>query len=447
MSINRKKLFGTDGIRGTPGKSPLTQQEIEKIGRSFAAFLVAGARVLCCMDTRATSAGLLSGLKTGLLSSGADVLDAGVLNTPAAAYLTLKLKAGGAAIVSASHNPAEENGIKFFTAQGTKLSESQEQKIEGLFFSGKNLEAGKYGRQGEEKPLSKALDTYAEFACSTARQPGFGSLKAALDCANGAAYMSAPRIMQKLGVKLSVINNLPDGGNINSNCGSEHPEGLAKRVVMEKADLGIALDGDADRAVLVDEKGSVLTGDQLLGIAAISMAKKGTLAKKKVVVTHYSNYGLEQSLAWHGIKVIRSDVGDQKVASEMRKHGLSLGGEQSGHVIFAGIMPTGDGIITALQIMNVMREEGKTLSELALQIKLLPQAMLNVPIKQKKPIRQLELHKAIHAAQKELGSQGRVFVRYSGTQSLLRVMVEGKSEKQINNISKELAEKAKKELG
>ncbi len=439
---NGAKLFGTDGIRGTPGKSPLTQQGIERIGRSFAAFLGAEARVLCCMDTRATSAGVLSTLKAGLLLSGADVLDAGVLNTPAAAYLTLKLKAGGAAIVSASHNPAEENGIKFFTAQGTKLSGAQEKNIEELFFSGKNLEAGK---QGEEKPLSKALDTYAEFACSTVRQ--IGSLKAVLDCANGAAYMAAPRIMQKLGVNLAVINAEPDGSNINKGCGSENPKGLAKKVVSEEADLGIALDGDADRAVLVDEKGSVLTGDQLIGIAAISMAKKGSLRKKAVVVTHYSNYGLEKTLAEHGIKAIRSDVGDQNVASEMRKHGLNLGGEQSGHVIFADIMPTGDGIITALQIINVMREEGKKLSELAQQIQLLPQAMINVPVRQKKPIQQLELHKAIQAAQKGLGSQGRIFVRYSGTQSLLRIMVEGKSEKQINSISQELAEQAKKELG
>ncbi|MBI2142609.1 phosphoglucosamine mutase, partial [Candidatus Woesearchaeota archaeon] len=246
---------------------------------------------------------------------------------------------------------------------------------------------------------------------------------------------------------LAVINNLPDGSNINAGCGSEHPEGLAKTVIREKADLGIALDGDADRAVLVDENGSILTGDQLLGIAAISMAKKGALSKKAIVATHYSNYGLEQSLAKQGIKVIRSDVGDQKVASEMRKHGLNLGGEQSGHVIFADIMPTGDGIITALQIMRIMAEEGKKLSALAQQIRLLPQAMINVPVRKKKPIQKLELNKAISAAQEELGSQGRVFVRYSGTQSLLRIMVEGKSEKQINNVSKELAEKAKKELG
>ncbi len=447
MKTDRAKLFGTDGIRGTLGKSPLTQQEIERIGQSFAGFLGTGVKVLCCMDTRATSAGVLSSLKAGLLSSGADVLDAGILNTPAAAYLTLKLKAGGAAIVSASHNPAGENGIKFFTAQGTKLSEEQEQEIEELFFSGKKLEAGKQGEQGEEKPILNALDMYAEFACSAARHNGFVSVKAALDCANGAAYMSAPRVMQKLGVNLAVINNLPDGSNINAGCGSEHPEGLAKTVIREKADLGIALDGDADRAVLVDENGSILTGDQLLGIAAISMAKKGALSKKAIVATHYSNYGLEQSLAKQGIKVIRSDVGDQKVASEMRKHGLNLGGEQSGHVIFADIMPTGDGIITALQIMRIMAEEGKKLSALAQQIRLLPQAMINVPVRKKKPIQKLELNKAISAAQEELGSQGRVFVRYSGTQSLLRIMVEGKSEKQINNVSKELAEKAKKELG
>ncbi len=427
------RLFGTDGIRGNPEESPI--RETKWIGASFGMFLGRGKKVLVCRDTRESGETIQKKFVSGLISSGIEVLDAGILNTPAAAYMVKKLALDGAGVVTASHNPAPENGIKFFNSKGQKLSEKDEERIEELFFSNKESDLAKGTLKGVE-PIE-----YVEFAKSMCPK----GMKVVVDCANGAAYKTALAIFNP--VKAIIINNNPNGKNINSNCGSEHPEKLASRVIREKADLGVALDGDGDRAVLVDEKGNVLNGDHVIGIAAIGLAREGKLQKNSIVVTHYSSYGLEKTLGKLGIEVIRSDVGDQKVASEMDKKGLNLGGEQSGHIIFSEILPTGDGIITALIIMQIMKSQGKKLSELAAQITMVPQKMINVKVKEKKPLESVLLSKSIKEAKDILEGKGRVFVRYSGTQNLLRIMVEGENEKQINKIAQELAKEAENELG
>ncbi len=426
------QLFGTDGIRGNPDESPI--KDAKQIGASFGSFIGRGKKVLVCRDTRESGETIQKKFVSGLVFAGIEVLDAGILNTPAAAYLVKKLVLDGAAIISASHNPAPENGIKFFNSKAQKLSEQEEERIESIFFSNKEINS--------EKGNVKAVESeeYVEFAKGICPK----GLRIVVDCANGAAYKTALSIFKP--IKAVVINNKPNGKNINSNCGSEHPENLARIVVREKADLGLALDGDGDRAVLVDEKGQVLDGDCVIGIAAIGLAREGKLAKNTVVVTHYSNYGLEKTLNKLGMQVIRSDVGDQKVAAEMRKHSLNLGGEQSGHIIFSDLLPTGDGILTALMIMQIMKAHGKKLSELASQISKVPQKMINVKVAQKKPI-EGNLSKSIREAEEILEGKGRVYVRYSGTQNLLRIMVEGENEKQINKIAQELSKEAENELG
>ncbi|MBI3033733.1 phosphoglucosamine mutase [Candidatus Woesearchaeota archaeon] len=437
------RLFGTDGIRGKPNKSPLTPQEIARIGQSFARSIGKAPRILACRDTRESGAMIQAAVTAGLASAGADVFDAGVLNTPAAAYIAKAMKMDAAVVISASHNPADENGIKFFTGSGAKLTEKQEAEIEQAYFSNKGMSASKTGLVHN---FIGAGTRYIDFA----RQAFGDSVKginAVIDCSNGAAYLVAPRIMDELGIKVKAISAEPDGFNINRECGSEHPEKLRQAVLKAGADIGVAFDGDADRAMLIDEEGTILSGDQLIGIAAIHMAKKKTLANSRVIVTHYSNYGLEETLKKYSIGTIRCEVGDQKVAAAMAAHGCNLGGEQSGHIIFSDIMPTGDGIITALQMMRIMKSEGKKLSELARIIEKLPQAIVSIPVREKKEIEGLRLAQSISEAEKLLEGSGRVYVRYSGTQSLLRIMVEGKNEKQINKIAQELARLAKSELG
>ncbi len=434
-------LFGTDGIRGTPNRSPLTAEQIVRIGQAYATFLNQG-KVFLCRDTRSSGIMMKSAIVAGLSSAGSEVLDAGILNTPAAAYLTRNLRLDGAVVISASHNPSEENGIKFFTGKGRKLNSLQEKKIEEIYNSNRTLDAAGIGQISS---IETAKNRYVNFASATVNP--LEGIKAVVDCSNGAAYETAPMTLAKSKVQFIALNTNPDGYNINKGCGSEHPKEMAKQVVKEKADIGIALDGDADRVVLADETGKIISGDQLIGIAAISMSKKGKLKKNAVVVTHYSNFGLEKALNNNGINVIRSNVGDQAVAEKMEKQGINLGGEQSGHVIFSQVHTTGDGILTALQIMKIMKEENKKLSELAGQIMLMPQVMLNVKVKNKKPIEETNLKKAIEKVKQELEGTGRVFIRYSGTQSLLRIMVEGKNEKQINKLAQELARNAEKELG
>lgn len=435
-------IFGTDGIRGTPGKSPLTAEEILKIGRAFSCFLGKNPRILVGRDPRKTGFMMQSAAMAGITSAGGEVYDAGMMPTPAAAYVANSMKMDGAIVISASHNPADENGLKFFIGKGTKLPVKAEEEIEKIF---------REDRKGEE-PIGRihsfhgSESRYLDFVKQKFLLKVEG-IKAVIDCANGAASEIAPQILEELGVELEKINCEPDGTNINQECGSEHPEKMAEAVLKEKAQIGIALDGDADRVMISDEKGNLLTGDQLIGMAAIHMARSGRLQSQSIVATHYSNYGLESSLSKYGIKVARSDVGDRAVAAEMEKRKTNLGGEQSGHIIFGDMMPTGDGLLTAMHIMEIIKKEGKPLSELASAISKLPQKMINVEVREKKPIESLQLSQKIREAEKVLEGAGRVLVRYSGTQSLLRIMVEGKNEKQINSIAQELAKEAKKEIG
>ncbi|MBI2133485.1 phosphoglucosamine mutase [Candidatus Woesearchaeota archaeon] len=430
------RLFGTDGIRGIPGKSPLTEKEVCRIAQAFISH-IGKEKTILCTDTRSSGKAISEAVQEGLVSSGIEVYNMGILSTPAASYLSKKLDSA-AIVVSASHNPAQENGLKFFAPDGKKLSEHDEEMIEEIFHSKKELGSK---IRGKVRYLKSAVSHYLEFTRCDLK-----GLKIALDCANGAAYDIGPEIFLMSGAETIVTNNKPDGKNINMKCGSEHSEGLREIVLKQKADIGIALDGDGDRVVLIDETGGTLDGDKIIGIAAISLARKGLLKKNKIVVTHYSNYGLDKSLAKYGIGVVRTDVGDRTVAHEMDLLGVNLGGEMSGHVILNEILPTGDGIITAIQIMQIMLEDGKKLSDLACQIEKLPQKTINVPVREKRPIDKLGIAKSIEVAAKLLEGKGRVYVRYSGTQNVLRIMVEGESEKQINRIALEIAKEAEKEL-
>ncbi len=432
-------LFGTDGIRGELGKSPLTDGEVRLIGRSYASFLKPAAKVLVCRDTRSSGIRLRLALCQGLMESGTQVFDMGVLTTPAAAFLAARLASDGCIVVSASHNPAAENGLKFLTGNGAKLPEKDEARVESL------LASGRFRKLPGSIRRVRMVDEYVD--CLSRRFTGLKGTRPVVDCANGSSSSIAPAVLSRLGIKAWFINNKPDGRNINLDCGSEHPEAMRRQVMKEKADLGIAFDGDADRALLCDEKGGLLSGDQLIGIIAIHLKKRGELPGNAVVVTHYSSFGLERSLSEHGIRVFRSDVGDRNVADELRKRRLALGGEQSGHIIIATFLPTGDGLAASLKIMQIMAEKGLKLSLLASQIKKTPQAMLNVPVARKPKLEKTELAGETRKASAELGTTGRVFVRYSGTQDLIRIMVEGESEKQINRIAQILAAQASRELG
>ena len=429
-------LFGTDGIRGLPGQGYLKGEEIVKVAGAFSKFLGKNSKVGLCRDTRASGPDMESSVISGLTLAGSDAYSFGVLNTPAAAFLSKTLGLDGVIIVSASHNPANENGLKFFSGRGTKLSVGDEEEIEKIYLGQrvKNSKAGKI------HPSEEKIGKYVDFAVSTSNKL---KLKAVLDCSNGAAYKTAPEIFKKIGLEITILNDKPNGKNINDNCGSEHPESLQAAVRKSKADVGIALDGDADRTLLVDETGKVLTGDQLIGLCALSMKKRGKLAKNKVVVTHYSNFGLEKALSESGISVVRADVGDRAVAEMMTKVGANLGGEQSGHLIFSDLMPTGDGILTAIQVLNVITQEKLPLSKLASRIVKVPQVLINVDVLEKKPYPKLEKEIALLSK----GFDGRIFVRYSGTQNMIRIMVEGKSEKQINDAAQKLAREAREELG
>ena len=420
-------FFGTDGIRGVPGKPPLTFENIELAGSAFASFLGKQPKIVVAMDTRESG----KVVKLHLVSKmNAAVFDVGVVPTAAAAYLVRQLKADGGIVISASHNPANDNGLKFFNSKGEKITGEDQSKVERLM---KKVTPA----SPTISHVSNQRERYLEFAKSFCTS--LKGVKLCVDAANGAAYQVGPAIFKGLGATVFETGISPDGLNINDKVGSEHPGNVKALVRHEKAFAGIALDGDADRLVLVDEHGEILNGDHLLGILALDLNERGLC--NAVVATHYSNLGLEDFLKKKGIDLIRTEVGDHHVLEKMRELGLAIGGEQSGHIILHEV-GTADGIITALSILRIARKSGLPISKLAKDIVMFPQVTINVPVKSKKPLESLKLSSTAKSY-----PDLRILIRYSGTQDLLRIMVEGKSEKKINEVSKFLAGEAKKELG
>lgn len=445
-----RRYFGTDGIRGTANVEPLTPVTILRLAQAAALELGGGEgplKVLIGHDTRASREMIESALIAGLVSMGADVLLAGVIPTPAVAYLTQKFGAQAGIAITASHNPWQDNGIKFFRADGFKLDDEIEARIEARLSAAEAPPSG--GRIGRVRYIDDADTRYIAAACETLPE-GFSlhGMKIALDCANGAAFRTTPGALGRLGAKVVIGHAEPDGENINRDCGSTHPEAIAELVRATGAQLGISHDGDADRLILCDEQGEIVDGDELLAIVALDHLRRGALAQQTLVATVMSNFGLEEALAPAGGKVVRSAVGDRYVLAEMLSRGLNVGGEQSGHVIFLDHSTTGDGLVAALQILRVMVETGQPLSELQRVLVKYPQAQRNLRVRTKPPLETLPATQAaIAAAEAHLGDRGRVLVRYSGTEPKVRILVEGREAAQIEALADGIAAALQAEIG
>ncbi|HEY8393876.1 MAG TPA: phosphoglucosamine mutase [Thermaerobacter sp.] len=450
------RLFGTDGVRGV-ANDDLSPELALRLGRAAAAVLAQAAggrpRVLMGRDTRASGDLLEAALAAGLMSAGADVVPLGVITTPGVAFLTAQLGATAGAVISASHNPPEYNGIKFFSAEGRKLPDALEEEIESLIAAepsagaGAGLPAPVGGAVGRRQPEAAAAERYIEHLRSVVRSDLRG-LRVVVDCAHGAAYRLAPEVWRRLGVRLTVLNDRPDGTNINVDCGSTSPEKLAEAVVREGADLGVAYDGDGDRVIAVDERGRVVDGDAILAVLARDLLARDALPHRTVVATVMSNLGLERALAAAGARLVRTKVGDRYVFEAMEAGGYVLGGEQSGHIILRQYAQTGDGILTGLVLADVMVRSGKPLSELASVVQPVPQVLVNVRVARKDGWEQEPaIRTAIRRAEERLGDAGRVLVRASGTEPLIRVMVEGDDEALVRELAGEIAGAVRHALG
>lgn len=442
-----RKLFGTDGVRGEANVYPITAEIALKIGQAAAKVFrnkKGRAKILIGKDTRVSGYMIEYALTSGICSKGVDVLLVGPMPTPAIAHLTKSFAADCGIVISASHNSYEDNGIKFFGPDGFKLDDETEKEIEDLALNN-NFDTSEFtgDKIGKAHRIDDAAGRYIEFAKSSVRNNTLNGLKIVVDCANGAAYKIAPMIFDELGAQVIVINNRPNGTNINYNCGATHPEVIKRAVKQVKADVGIALDGDADRVIMVDEEGKELDGDNILAIAADYFKRKNNLPSNTVVATVMSNLGLKKFLENKEINFVETKVGDRYVVEEMRKNNYAIGGEQSGHIIFSKYTTTGDGTITALQILNIMKREGKKLSELRNLLHRYPQVIINIPVNVKKPIEDMTSLQTMIKNYESL--DGRILIRYSGTENLCRVMLEGKNKKEITEIAEKLAKEIRKE--
>jgi len=447
------KLFGTDGIRGIANEYPMTPEMAVIIGKSVALkFKNEGElnSIIIGRDTRLSGNMLELALITGISSLGVNVLLSNVIPTPGVAFLTSSLKANAGIVISASHNPFYDNGIKIFNRYGYKLSDKSEAEIEKLILDN-NL--GVYDKPinyiGSVRQVKDPLIKYS-YLLKKALPDEYSlkGIKIIIDCSNGATFKIAPDLFSDLGAEIIPLNISPDGTNINDNCGSEHTENVIKKVLEKKADIGIAFDGDGDRLVAVDENGNILSGDKILAISAIIMKGKGMLANNHVVSTVMSNMGLVSLFKEKGINHTMSQVGDRYVMQEMIKTGAILGGEDSGHIIFSDCQTTGDGMLTALKLIQFMKEESKPLSELGKIMTVYPQVLMNIDVSHKPDINDVpELADAVKHVENILGEKGRVLIRYSGTQPLCRVMVEGQSQGEIEKLCGFLADKVKEFVG
>jgi len=449
-----KKLFGTDGVRGVANVYPMTIEMAMQLGRA-AAYIFKSTnkrrhRIVIGKDTRLSGYMLENALVAGICSMGVDVLLVGPLPTPGIANITSSMRADAGVVISASHNAFQDNGIKFFSPDGFKLPDEIELKIERLIETNKidslrptATEVGKAFR------IDDAAGRYIVYLKNTFPQDmDLSGLKIVLDCANGAAYKVAPAVFEELGAEVIPLGVKPNGTNINAGCGSLHPEVISEAVKQHRADIGIALDGDADRVIVCDEFGNEVDGDHIMAICATDMIKRNVLNQKTLVATVMSNMGLDIAVRKAGGKIVKTSVGDRYVVEEMRNSGYNLGGEQSGHMIFLDYNTTGDGILSALQLLAVMRREGKQLSELAEVMIPLPQVLVNTRVCEKKDIMTIEpVAKAIRDVESKLGNEGRVLIRYSGTEPLLRVMLEGQDKYEITSWANEIADLVKLHIG
>ncbi|MBQ3032772.1 MAG: phosphoglucosamine mutase [Deferribacterales bacterium] len=445
-----RKYFGTDGVRGRANIEPLTADFAIKLGRAAAGLFKNNSdthrKIVIGKDTRLSCYMFENALVAGICSAGIDAVMVGVLPTPAIAFLTKSLRADAGVVISASHNPYYDNGIKFFNANGYKLADVTELEIERMIDEGEpKLSSEKIGKASR---IETAIGRYVEFVKNTfSKSIDLKGLKIVLDCANGAAYRVAPMALKELGAELVLLNVEPNGTNINHNCGAVHPENMAAEVVKHGAHIGISFDGDADRVMFADERGCIVDGDKIMGVCALEMMKENRLNNNSIVATVMSNIGFERSMNKQGISLIRSDVGDRYVMEAMAKHGCNLGGEQSGHLIFSDYNTTGDGLISAMQLLSSIIKSGKNLSELASFIETYPQVLKNASVKCKIPIDNLKNTSIlIKNAEDKLSSSGRVLVRYSGTENKIRVMIEGRDQSLIDTMASEIAESAVKEI-
>jgi len=439
-----RTLFGTDGIRGVANVHPMTAEIALQVGRAIA-FQVRSRnlrhRIVIGKDTRLSGYMLENALAAGICSMGVDILLVGPLPTPGIAFLTTSMRADAGIVISASHNPFQDNGIKIFSGNGFKLPDAQELEIEELIFSQKMEALRPVAEEvGRATRIDDARGRYTVFLKNTF--PASYSLEGfhlVVDCANGATYGVAPQVFEELGAKVTLMGVHPDGKNINHECGALHPAPLAARVLQEQADIGIAFDGDGDRVIIADEKGALVDGDQIMALCAADLLTRRKLKKKTVVATVMSNLGLERFLAQHGATLVRTAVGDRYVVERMRQQGFNFGGEQSGHLIFLDHNTTGDGILAALQVLAVMVKRGCPLSQLAHHMERVPQVLKNVRTAKKiDPGKIPGLQQATDHCRSALGRNGRVLIRPSGTEPLIRVMIEGDDETMIHTMADEL---------
>jgi phosphoglucosamine mutase len=451
-----RRLFGTDGIRGLANTDPMTPEMALRLGMAIASkFRVPGAstswtggagwrhgRVVIGKDTRLSGYLFETALSAGIVAMGADVMLCGPLPTPGIAFITSSMRADAGVVISASHNPFQDNGIKIFARDGFKLPDEIELELERLM-AGSELETLRAapGDIGKAVRIEDAVGRYVVFLKGTfPRDRTLDGLRMVVDCGHGAAYKVAPEVFTELGAHVIALGVAPDGKNINEGAGALHVEKMCETVRATRADLGIALDGDADRVIICDEKGVVVDGDAIMALCATRMLKKGTLANRTLVTTVMSNIGLERAIAGAGGKLVRTQVGDRYVVEEMRRGSYNFGGEQSGHLIFLDHATTGDGVIAALAVLAIMIDEARPLSTLAQVMTRYPQVLVNVKVAAKKPIEGLPgVTELIARCERELGSDGRVLVRYSGTEPKARVMVEGPDEGRIRGFAQEIA--------
>ncbi len=454
------KIFGTDGVRGIANIEPVTAETALKLGRA-AGYVFKNLesrprghgrhKIVIGKDTRLSGYMLENALSSGILSMGVDVLFIGPLPTPGVAYVTRSLRADAGLVITASHNPYADNGIKFFRADGYKLDDKIEFEIENLVFSGEIEHIRPTAEEiGKAVRIDDALGRYIEFAkASFPRGMTLEGLRVVVDVANGAAYKATPCVLRELGAEVFTFGNQPDGKNINKSCGSMHPQHFCQRVRKFRADLGLAHDGDADRVQLCDEQGVLIDGDDIMAVAALDLLERGALAKKTLVATVMSNAGLDAAVTSAGGRVVRTDVGDKHVMDEMLRGGFNFGGEQSGHLIFRDFTTTGDGLVAALQILRIMRGTGRPLSQLAQCWKRFPQLVTNIVVREKKPFPELEgVTQLVAQAEAEVKAQGgRVFLRYSGTEPKARLLIEGRDKAGLEKWSQRIGGEIRRQVG
>lgn len=454
MEEKRKKLFGTDGIRGTANKFPMLPEVVTKIGQAVGFILKkrnphSPIKVVIGKDTRLSGYMIEQALASGLNSMGVFVQLVGPLPTPGIGYLTRTMRASAGIVISASHNPYEDNGIKIFGADGYKIPDDMEREIENLVHQDElSYLLPESSLIGRTKRIDDSQGRYIVYVKSTfPLEYTLDGLRIVLDTANGASYKVAPSVFSELGAEVIHLGDDPNGTNINDEVGALYPEKLAEAVLEYRADLGISLDGDADRVIMVDEKGQIMNGDHILGICALHMKHRGLLKNDTLVVTQMSNFGLEKKMNENGIKVIKTGVGDKYVVEEMRRGGFNLGGEQSGHIIFLDHTTTGDGCVAALSVLAVMKETDRKMSELNALIEDVPQVLINIRVKNRKDLAEIPGYvEKISEIEEYLFGEGRVFVRYSGTEPLIRILLEGPDRGKIAKLAEDLAQFLEREL-